>query len=113
MPAPAEAPTGGPQVWLGSVVPKRHAKRAVTRNLIKREIRAALLRQSVPGRTPLRAGLWVVRLRAPFDRLVFASAASAALRAAARVEINTLLGQAAQRLGGAAVPATAPALRAS
>ena len=79
--------SSAPGWWLGAVVPKRHAKRAVTRNLIKRQIRATLARhaQGLPH------GLWVVRLRAPFDSNVFASAASPALRAAARAELDGLL----------------------
>ena len=79
----SEAPVG---VWLGLVVPKRHAKRAVTRNLIKRQVRTAVAeRQSVlPG------GLWVVRLRAGFDRAKFLSPASDLLRAAAREEVAGL-----------------------
>lgn len=91
-PARDPAPSSGPQVWLGSVVPKRHARRAVTRNLIKRQIRSAA-RCFGGGAQPLAPGLWVVRLRAPFDRTVFASAASAALRSAAREEIDALLSQ--------------------
>ena len=80
------------QVLAGVVVPKRHARRAVTRSLLKRQIYAAL------GRTPdLAAGLWVVRLRAPFDRAQFRSPASEVLRAAARTELDALLGDAARR----------------
>ena len=83
-------------VWLGAVVPKRHAKRSVTRTLLKRQIRAA-----VTGRSDgLAAGLWVVRLRAPFDRAHFVSAASDALRRAARDELDQLLASAAQRAVG-------------
>ncbi|HEY2928653.1 ribonuclease P protein component [Piscinibacter sp.] len=75
-----------PQLWLGAVVPKRHARRAVTRSLLKRQIRAALDRHDgLPG------GLWVVRLRAPFDADRFASAASRALRDAARAELDAML----------------------
>ena len=74
------------QLWLGAVVPKRHARRAVTRSLLKRQIRAALDRHAgLPG------GLWVVRLRAPFDPDRFASAASRALRDAARDELDAML----------------------
>ena len=51
-----------PQAWLGTVVPKRHAKRAVTRSLLKRQMRAALLRRDAPGQLPLRAGLWVAEI---------------------------------------------------
>jgi ribonuclease P protein component len=83
------APNG---LWLGVVVPKRHARRAVTRALLKRQIRAAVGRRpGVPG------GLWVVRLRAAFAREQFPSAASDALRAAARAELDTLLAAAARR----------------
>jgi ribonuclease P protein component len=79
-------------MWLGAVVPKRHARRAVTRSLIKRQIRAAVERHAAR----LAAGLWVVRLRAPFDRQAFPSAASDALRAAARDELDGVLARAAR-----------------
>ncbi len=88
----APAP-GRPQGrWWGAVVPKRHARRAVTRTLLKRQIRVAAERE---GQT-LAGGLWVVRLRAPFDRTVFASAASDALKLAARTELRALLLRAAR-----------------
>lgn len=77
--------------WFGLVVPKRHAKRAVTRNQLKRQLRAAMDRHA----TQLPPGLWVVRLRAPFDRAEFLSPASEALRAAAHAEIEQLFHQAA------------------
>ena len=77
--------------WLGLVVPKRHAKRAVTRNLIKRQIRAAMASEG----ERLAAGLWVVRLRVPFDKREFASPASEALRDTARAEIHELFARAA------------------
>jgi ribonuclease P protein component len=73
--------------WLGLVVPKRHAKRAVTRNLLKRQMRAAVDRDG-PRMLP---GQWVVRLRAPFDARLFPSAASVALRQAASRELKQLL----------------------
>jgi ribonuclease P protein component len=83
----ASIPVSPQGVWLGTVVPKRHAKRSVTRNLLKRQIRAAF-----DGRdADLAAGLWVVRLRAPFDRKLFPSASSEALRAAARAELSQLM----------------------
>jgi ribonuclease P protein component len=84
--APPAAPEG---CWVGIVVPKRHAKRSVTRALLKRQIRAAFAERS--GMPP---GLWVVRLRSPFDRQKFPSAASDALRAAARAELAQLLDKA-------------------
>ena len=72
--------------WLGAVVPKRHARRAVTRSLIKRQIYAAAERH----RSELPSGLWVVRLRAPIDRTLFASAASTALKVGTRLELEAL-----------------------
>ena len=92
---------GTPQLWFGAVVPKRHARRAVTRTLIKRQIRAALLRRDKPGQLGLRPGLWVVRLRAPFDRAVYPSAASDALRRATGGELDALLGEAQRKLAPA------------
>ena len=80
--------------WLGAVVPKRHAKRAVTRSLLKRQIRAAF--SDVPELT---AGLWVVRLRLPFDRKLFPSASSDALRLAACEELSALVGRVLGRSG--------------
>ena len=78
------APLGA---WLGTVVPKRHARRAVTRSLLKRDIHAAF-----NGRVAqLPGGLWVVRLRAPFDRSTFKSAASDALHRAASDELAQLM----------------------
>lgn len=76
--------------WLGSVIPKRHARRAVTRNLLRRQIRAVMSNHldSLPP------GLWLVRLRSPFDRTLFVSAASDALRQAARSELQMLFSRA-------------------
>ncbi|MBI3368208.1 MAG: ribonuclease P protein component [Burkholderiales bacterium] len=73
--------------WLGTVVPKRHARRAVTRSLLKRQIRSVADALG-DGLAP---GLWVVRLTAPFERARFPSAASEALRDAARAELMQLL----------------------
>lgn len=85
-------------VWLGTVVPKRHARRSVTRSLLKRQIRAV-----VNGHAEaMVGGLWVVRLRAPFDRTRFVSAASDELRRAAREELDSLIGSAAQRVPSSA-----------
>ena len=82
-------------IWFGAVVPKRHAKRSVTRSLLKRQIRNVVARH---GET-LACGLWVIRLRAPFDRKVFTSAASDQLKCAAREELDLLLVAAARRAG--------------
>jgi ribonuclease P protein component len=83
----------GGTVWLGLVVPKRHARRSVTRSLLKRQIRTVVAEQA----RGLAAGLWVVRMRAPFDRERFVSAASEALRGVVREELVGLVGAAARR----------------
>lgn len=75
--------------WMGCVVPKRHARRAVTRSLLKRQIRASLERHA--EQLPL--GLWLVRLRAGFSATEFVSARSLALAQAARAELDGLLRQ--------------------
>ena len=80
-------------IWVGAVVPKRHARRAVTRSLIKRQIYAAVGRH----RDRLAPGLWIVRLRTPFDPAGFVSAASPALRREARGELDALLASASAR----------------
>ena len=69
---------------MGSLIPKRWAKRAVTRNAIKRQIYAV----SAGLRLPEAAH--VVRLRAGFDRKQFVSATSDALKAAACGELQQL-----------------------
>ncbi len=91
--------------WLGCVVPKRHARRAVTRSLIKRQIRAVFA--DVAGLLP--PGLWVVRLRLPVDRKQFPSAASEPLKALVRAELLQLRAKLARGAdtAGAAAP-TAP-----
>lgn len=70
----------------GQVLPKRHARRAVTRNLIRRQGRAVFVQQA-PRLAP---GGWLLRLRTPFDPAVFPSAASPALRQAVRAELDAL-----------------------
>ena len=73
-------------VWMGALVPKRWAKRAVTRNAIKRQIYtvSALLEERLPE------AAHVVRLRSGFDRAEFISATSDRLKAAIRAEIEQL-----------------------
>lgn len=83
-----KAPSG---CWLGCVAPKRHARRAVTRNMLKRQMRAAA--QRVEATLP--QGLWLVRLRQGYPVAQFPSADSAALRTAARAELDRLFRQAA------------------
>ena len=88
---PVDDSSGGldPTVsWLGAVVPKRHARRAVTRTLLKRAIYS--IAESHSQR--LGPGVWVLRLRAPFDRAVFRSSASDMLRRSSRGELESLFG---------------------
>jgi ribonuclease P protein component len=111
--AHAAAPTGpgslphtqGPQalfavqgVWLGAMVPKRWARRAVTRNTIKRQIYT--VGATFEARLPQAAH--VVRLRTAFDRKQFVSATSDQLKQAVRAELLQLFGHATRRAGGAA-----------
>jgi ribonuclease P protein component len=82
-----------PRLGLALVVPKRHAKRAATRNLVKRQMREVM--------RP-RADAWsgcriLIRQRGAFDPRQFPSAASDALRAVVRKELELLLAQAGTR----------------
>lgn len=88
---------------LGMVVPKRHARRSVTRSLLKRQIRARVRDRLVD----LPPGAWVFRLRAPFDRQQFPSAASVALAEVVRAELEGLLADALRRTGRAGRTAVA------
>jgi len=99
----------GPSVvWLGAMVPKRWARRAVTRNTIKRQIYAV----AATFEPQLPQAAHVVRLRATFDRKQFTSATSEVLKQAVRAELQQLFGYAVRRSGGnaaAAAPAPQPA----
>jgi len=77
---------------VGAVLPKRLARRAVTRNALKRQIYNVMT--AFESRLPL--GDHVVRLRAPFDRGQFVSATSAQLKQAARLELEQLLSRVVQ-----------------
>ena len=79
-------------VWLGAMVPKRWARRAVTRNAIKRQIYDISAQCEV--RRPCAAH--VVRLRAGFDRTQFISATSTLLKQAVRLELEQLFERAAR-----------------
>jgi ribonuclease P protein component len=75
-----------PEAWIGAVVPKRWAKRAVTRNGIKRQI----YHVSADFESRLPVAAHVVRLRAGFPRDQFPSAWSEALRQVVRAELLQL-----------------------
>jgi ribonuclease P protein component len=85
---------------LGLVLPKKQARRSVTRSLLRHQAREAFRRHAprlmAAGRHGAEVDGWVVRLRAPFDRKLFPSAASEALSAAVRQELDELW----SRLGG-------------
>ena len=88
LPAPAHGRLLFPEQdsWIGVVLPKRWAKRAVTRNSIRRQVYefTRLSADSLP------AAALVVRLRAGFSREQFVSATSDVLKRAVRAELQQL-----------------------
>jgi len=85
LPLLGQAATGliAHQAAIGAMVPKRWAKRAVTRNLLKRQIYALsphLLGSGLPR-------AFVVRLRHSFSGPQYSAAASQALKLAARSQL--------------------------
>lgn len=90
--APAAVLIAPGAVWLGAMVPKRWARRAVTRNAIKRQIYGVAA--AFEARLP--AASHVVRLRATFDRKQFISASSDHLKAAVRQELHALFERASR-----------------
>ena len=81
-------------VWIGALVPKRWARRAVTRNLIKRQVYIV----SCALEPRLHTAAYVVRLRSAFDRKTFLSASSMVLKTAVREELQTLLARALSKV---------------
>jgi ribonuclease P protein component len=77
-------------VWLGAMVPKRWARRAVTRNTIKRQVYTV----SQHVASSLEHAAHVVRLRSAYDRQHFVSATSNALKTAVRAELLQLFAKA-------------------
>lgn len=75
--------------WLGVLLPKRWARRAVTRNAIRRQIYEAAREKA--ARLPQAA--LVVRLRSEFSRKQFLSATSEVLKRAVRAELDQLFGR--------------------
>jgi ribonuclease P protein component len=96
-PSPEQALFGLFDVWLGAMVPKRWARRAVTRNTIKRQIYNVSTRYG--DKLPLAAH--VVRLRTGFDRKQFISATSEPLKLAVREELEQLFERAVRTEGRA------------
>jgi ribonuclease P protein component len=106
-PAAAPAPAGdsaqagvlsrplfaGAGPWVGVVIPKRWAKRAVTRNAIRRQVYEATRLAA----SQLPPAALVVRLRSGFSREQFVSATSDVLKRAVRAELAQLLGRIAAR----------------
>lgn len=79
------------EAWIGAVVPKRWAKRAVTRNGIKRQI----YNVSAEFESRLPSAAHVVRLRSGFERSQFPSAWSDALQREVRAELQQLFAKVA------------------
>lgn len=84
---PAQAP------WLGVLLPKRWARRAVTRNAIRRQV----YETARPLGAGMPVGAHVVRLRSEFSRKQFPSATSEALKRAVRAELEQLWSRAGVR----------------
>lgn len=75
------------QPWIGAMAPKRWAKRAATRNAIKRQIYTVSASQT----QPLEQAAFVVRLRREFARKDYPSASSTALKQAVRAQLLVLM----------------------
>ena len=73
--------------WLGAMAPKRWAKRAVTRNAIKRQIYTV----SASLNPPFPQAAFLIRLRREFSRKDYTSASSTALKEAVRAELLVLM----------------------
>lgn len=91
----SSVPLALPAWRLGLVLPKKLARRSVTRSLLRHQARAAVVRHapdiaSTAWAPQHPSDAWVLRLRAPFDRQQFPSAASEALSRVVRLELDTL-----------------------
>lgn len=73
--------------WIGAMVPKRWAKRAVTRNAIKRQIYTV----SADFSNQYPTAAFLVRLRRDFSRKEFISAISEPLKQLVRAEVQALM----------------------
>ena len=77
--------------WMGVMLPKRWARRAVTRNAIRRQIYEV----SRAAGSALPQAALVVCLRSEFSRKQFVSASSDALKTAVRAELIQLMARVA------------------
>ena len=90
-PDPARTPVAGlKQPAIGAMVPKKWARKAVTRNLIRRQI-YSLAEHQLPNRPAL---AYVVRLRRSFSAQRFLAASSVPLKNEVRAQLVLLLAQA-------------------
>ena len=88
---PARTPVAGlKQPAIGAMVPKKWARKAVTRNLIRRQI-YSLAEHQLPHRPAL---AYVVRLRRSFSAQRFLAASSVPLKNEVRAQLLLLLAQA-------------------
>jgi len=78
------------ELWLGAMVPKRWAKRSVTRHAIKRQIYDVLDARLEPDEQ----AAYLVRLRSGFSRQQFLSSTSELLKQAVRFELHSLMDRA-------------------
>lgn len=79
-------------LWIGAMVPKRWAKRAVTRNAIKRQI----YNVSADFSPQQKNAAFVVRLRRDFSRKAYLSASSDLLKQSVRLELVALMNEGAR-----------------
>lgn len=93
----SEQPFAQAGLWLGAMVPKRWARRAVTRNLIKRQIYSLARERLHPGDMA-----YLVRLRSAYENRQYRSASSEQLRRALRAELEQLYARSQPRMETAA-----------
>jgi ribonuclease P protein component len=98
----AAVPQGQMPPALGCIIPKRWAKRAVTRNMIRRQI-FTVAEISTPR--SWHTSHCVVRLRARFDPAIWVSAQSEGLRCAVREQLQELFARAEKAATRVVVPA--------
>jgi ribonuclease P protein component len=96
--SPSKASTV-PVARLGCIIPRRLARRAVTRALVRRQAREVARRAQAAVPVP---AWWVLRLAAPLRRDEFRSATSPALRRLVRCELDAAFGSAVEAWPGRA-----------